>query len=306
MPNIILNMNRRHAKDLILSLGNLESPVITNYQLALLIWRLKLVGEYNGQHLLIKRARPEKRDYIQLVDWLLEIGIIEDNKDFPKSSVFNLLGKDGSLAEETACSVDPFAYLSHLSAMSYHGLTDRIPQVLILSSPSPANWREFALQLMARDLNRELPDYRAANLPRLVRINMRKIGHKTVERYSSLHLGAYRSIRKKATRVSTIGRTFLDMLRAPDLCGGIHHVLDVFGNHAGRYKELIIDEIDRHGKPVDKVRAGYVLEEVCELRSDTIDGWLQFVQRGGSRRLDPGEEYSSTYSARWCLSINIE
>ncbi len=293
-------------KALILTLGHLDQPVITNYQLALYLWRLYLAGSYQGQRLRIRKTLPEKHDYTRIIKQLLEIGVIEENKDFPRSSVFNLLGKDRSSAEEIACSVDPFAYISHLNAMSYHGLTDRIPQALFLSSPPPPKWKEFARERMDKDLRGQSVEYHAGNLPNLIRINLTKINKRTVHRYSSVHLGAFKSIKKKVVRVSTIGRTFLDMLRSPEFCGGIHHVINVYTNYAERYFSLILDEIDQHGKPVDKVRAGYILEEICGLTSETINGWLKFVQRGGSRKLDLAEEYSSTYSERWCLSLNIE
>lgn len=72
--------------------------------------------------------------------------------------------------------------------------------------------------------------------------------------------GAYLSIQGKTLRVSTIGRTFLDMIREPNLCGGIYHVLDVYAEHAPRYLRLIVDKVDRYGSPIDKVRIGYILK----------------------------------------------
>ena len=150
-----------------------------------------------------------------------------------------------------------------------------------------------------------IDDYLESNFPRLNRININKINKVGVVRYSSDHLGAFKTIKNRKMRVSTIGRTFLDMLRRPDLCGGIYHVMDVFKEHTNNYLSLIIDEIDQHGKQIDKVRAGYILEELCKIHDERIEAWLQFVQRGGSRKLDSTEEYSSEYSERWCLSINI-
>ena len=75
---------------------------------------------------------------------------------------------------------------------------------------------------------------------------------------------------------------------------------------AETYLDLIIDEIDRHGGPIDKVRAGYILEEICNLQSGRLETWLEYVQRGGSRKLDPDAEYRETYSERWCLSLNVD
>ena len=107
-------------------------------------------------------------------------------------------------------------------------------------------------------------------------------------------------------RVATIGRTFLDMLREPELCGGIYHVLEIYAAHAQRYLRLIIDVINRHGTKIDKVRAGYILDERLGLLHPIIDSWLEFAQRGGSRKLLANAPYRSRFSEKWCLSINIE
>jgi predicted transcriptional regulator of viral defense system len=178
--------------------------------------------------------------------------------------------------------------------------------MIFVSSPASRKWSQFAQKLMKKDLGEDFNIYRVNKLPRLQRIKFNKINKQVINRYSSVHSGAFKSIKGKSLRVSTIGRTFLDMLRRSDLCGGIHHVIEIFKEFGPQYLGLIVDEIDRHGKQIDKVRAGYILEEVCGQKNKTIDGWIKFVQRGGSRKLDPTEEYSHIYSERWCLSINID
>jgi len=105
--------------------------------------------------------------------------------------------------------------------------------------------------------------------------------------------------------VATRGRTFLDMLRDPQLCGGLSHVLQVYKEHAPQSLRLILDEVDQHGKPIDKVRAGWILESVCHIHDPRIDAWTVFAQRGGSRKLDASAEYSPEFSERWALSINV-
>ena len=77
------------------------------------------------------------------------------------------------------------------------------------------------------------------------------------------HLGAFRVVRSTGVRVATIGRTFLDMVREPELCGGILHVIDVYRSQAAQYLSLIIDDAERHGTAIDKVRLGFLLTEVC-------------------------------------------
>ena len=95
------------------------------------------------------------------------------------------------------------------------------------------------------------------------------------------------------------------MIREPTLCGGLQHVVDVYCAEAKVYLNLIIDEISRHGLPIDKMRAGYLLTEVFHLDAPAFQDWEQLAQRGGSRKLDPDGEYATAYSERWKLSINL-
>lgn len=292
-------------KAVALCLGETDKPVMTGYSLGKIIFHFLKNPIYRGQPIHL----PEGSfDYFRAAGNLMDNGILEPYESIPHT--FAILGKKADSPEDVACAIDPFAYVSHLSAMLVHGLTDRIPGVLFISSPPPKAWTKFALERMKKDLGEDgLAAYREAQFPLLTRIRFDKIGRTPVQRHESIHLGAFKSFKHRALRVSTIGRTFLDMLRRPDLCGGIHHVLDVYREHARAYVGLIVDDIDRHGTGIDKVRAGYVLEEVCGLGPDDderIGKWREkYVQRGGSRKLDPTGEYAPEYSEKWCLSINI-
>ena len=68
---------------------------------------------------------------------------------------------------------------------------------------------------------------------------------------------------------------------------------------------MIIDDAERHGSAIDKVRLGFLLTEVCHLSDPRIEGWTRHAQRGGSRKLDPQAEYDPRYSEKWMLSINV-
>jgi predicted transcriptional regulator of viral defense system len=120
-----------------------------------------------------------------------------------------------------------------------------------------------------------------------------------------MHLGAYKNVRGRSLRVSTIGRTFLDMLRNPDLCGGINHILDIFHEYGKKYLRLITDDIDKNGEPIDKVRAGYILDERLGIDNEIVNSWSSLAQRGGSRKLDSSSEYSPEWSDKWQISLNI-
>ena len=159
---------------------------------------------------------------------------------------------------------------------------------------------------MKAELGDDFPDYVEAGMPTLRKYTFDRLGQARLQWFHSKHLGAFKKLANRQLRVSTIGRTFLDMLRNPELCGGMSHVLRVFDEHALRYLRLITDEVDRHGKGIDKVRAGYLLQERLRVNdNETINSWAEFVQRGGSRKLDPSAEYIPEWSDRWCISLNL-
>jgi predicted transcriptional regulator of viral defense system len=287
-----------------LALAKYERPVVTDYRLGIVVFHLVQAGGIDGQSLRLTLNRPDRRHYRQALNFLLEYGVLASVRGLASERAFTILGRSSVSATEVACTVDPFAYVSHLSAMELHGLTDRVSQTLYLSSPDPKEWRQFADKEMHKDLEANFGDYVEAGFPILQRTRMERVFGQTVHTSHSVHLGAFRKTAESEVRVATIGRTFLDMLREPALCGGIHHVLGIYRTHAAQYLGLIADEVSQHGKPIDKVRAGYVLEEQCKLQHPSFAEWQKFAARGGSRRLVAANEYAPTYSERWALSLN--
>lgn len=292
-------------KAMALSIGEIEYPVITSYLLGVIVFNLYKKSAFKGEEISsLQKSYADSGAYNHILRDLLAEGILNKYKGFPDKAVFSLLGRKSDSLEDVVCTVDPFAYVSHLSSMAFHGLTNRTPIKLFISSPPPREWKAFALERMEKGLRSDLSMYKSNGLPTLKKVAIKKIGKKEVHRFGSVHLGMFRSVRGRAMRVSTIGRTFLDMLRNPELCGGINHVLEVYGEHSKTYLKTIIDEIDQHGGPIDKVRAGYILDERLGHQNDRIDRWLKYVQRGGSRKLDSSNEYEPVWSERWCLSLN--
>lgn len=274
-------------------LGAWERPVVSGYELGVLI---------------ATQATDKPASlalYKEIAHILSSFGLITTAKDFKVGTVFQLFGRNKPLPMEVACSVDPFAYVSHLSAMEYHGVTDRFPKILYLSTPPDREWKEQAAARMDKDLKELKGGYLAAKLPALRFQKLERIDGVRVELMRRSHRGAFKTIKSPSIRVAMVGRTFLDMLREPELCGGIQHVVDTYREYAVRYLKLIIDEVDKHGTSVEQARAGYLLETVCGLSDPFINAWASKVQRGGSRKLDPQAEYAPYFSERWALSVNV-
>ena len=270
---------------------------------------LPVISEYElGKALLLKlsvRAEECSELFRSAIEHLLTLKIFAPLSLGGATHAYQLFGHSTASAQQIACALDPFAYVSHLSAMEYHGLTDRFPRVLYLTRPAAGEWRRQAEERMRRDLGERYEQYLASRLPRLVRPKLSRIAQVNLHFQERSQLGAFKHVSGSNLRVATIGRVFLEMTREPKLCGGIQHVVDIFSNNARQYLRLIVDEYERHGKTIDKVRAGYLLTEVCGLTDSVVESWLQFAQRGGSRKLDPEAEYAPEFSERWKLSLNV-
>lgn len=288
-----------------LELEKLHTSVILRYDIGRIAWYLYKTRNYAGQPLALKRFTLDARALARIEGKLRDGGILKDLPGISEKSAYGLVGSNLSDRNAIICSIDPFCYLSHLSAMEFHGLTDRMPEQIYVSTPPGREWTAFAEERMVRDLADDIEAYRLAGLPPLWRTSVAKIGQRHVHRYASIHRGAFRTVKGSPIRVATIGRTFLDMLREPGLCGGIAHVIHVFRDHAASHQRLIFDELDQHGADIDKVRAGYILDEVCRIRDSRIDAWVAFAARGGSRKLDASADYDPKFSERWMLSINV-
>lgn len=286
-------------------LGERGLPTVSYYELAVATWRLCKRTELNGVPLRAHKAHLDWAAFNRYHQLMLRNGILRPISGITGPPVYLLIGAAVTDAKVLACAADPFCYISHLSAMEFHGLTDRMPEQLYISSPAHGPWKGFADEQMQKDLGAEFDDYINARLPQLQRSRPEKLLGKPVHQVTSIHLGAFRHLKDQHIRVATRGRTFLDMLREPQLCGGINHVLDVFREHAQSSLRLILDELDQHGKPIEKVRAGWILEALCHIRDVRIDAWTAFAQRGGSRKLDASADYSADFSERWALSLNV-
>lgn len=253
-----------------------------------------------------------RRDYRNFRNALIEFGGLEEFREGDK--LLGYLAGMGRIPdpEEAICSLDPFAYISHLSAMAWHGLTDRLPKTLYLTRPSAKLWREMSEARLKSQLGDLFPLYQRLKLPGYQRLEIQRIKKRTLHFWSSSRLdtawqAAFKRVEGGSLRMATIGRCFLDMVREPELCGGIYHVMEVYEAHGTPHVTQILTTLDNHGNKLEQARAGYLLERANPALADNeiLQRWAAAATRGGSRKLDPSADYADTYSERWALSINV-
>jgi len=105
--------------------------------------------------------------------------------------------------------------------------------------------------------------------------------------------------------VTELERTLIDALRFPDSCGGLTRVFEAWRHATDR---LDVNRLVQHASAFNMKliyqRMGFVLEEVG-IDHPSLDEWAYNASRGSSAKLVASREFSSTYSERWCLSINV-
>ncbi len=305
----MLRRSREHLRLFIHHLRLLHRPLVQEADLAAcFLLALEDAGDLANDPEMIRL----KEFFKQYKETLLEFGGLEPFKEGGRTHGY-LIGMTGvPEAEEAFCALDPFSYLSHLSAMAWHGLTDRLPNTLFFTRPSAGLWKRLSDKRLQGMLKALFPLYQQARFPGYQRVAIQKLNKRRLNIWSSSRLDdAYQAAYKKASdgriRVATVGRCFLDMVREPLLCGGVYHVIEVFEEHGANHAEQILAELDHHGNRVEQARVGYLLERADpDLASHpTLQRWAASVTRGGSRKLDPASDYSDHFSERWALSINV-
>lgn len=291
-----------------------KQELIRDFDLSLLLARLFRDKQIDEIPLRVRKDVADSSDLSRVSRNLIERGLI---RPFANNSYTGLYVRPGydPPADRAVCFMDPLACLSHLSAMEWHGITDRRQKGLQITSPRGTHWTRLVNNLIEKELmssewlgsgnEEELSvDVRG---PFAWRNFKKPIRSRSVVRYEESKWDENIFTTVDDVRVSTIGRTYLDMIRQPGRCGGIHHVLDCFDEHGRRHRNVILREVSKNGTKMDKTRIGYIFEERLDIKdSPTLNEWLEtVVQRGGSRKLDAEAEYSPEYSERWCLSLNI-
>jgi len=286
-----------------IAIADVQKPLISKFEIFSLAFKISKNLSYQGQSVIKQRSPFGINKNYNLIGSLLDKRFLSPDIDF--KSYYRIIDEDKGTCEEVCCLVDPFCYVSHLSAMQKYGLTDRIPEVVILTTANIEQWNKmkahYEMQYYQDILEEE--EYSSIRMKRTIFPKVvRKMKTKAVES-SLLHPSC--SIKDSYARISEIGYTFLDMLANPKLCGGMAHVIDVWKEHAEIYLEEIVEAVDSQPKGIIKVRAGYIIDEILKIKDRRINKWLEFSQRGGSRLLDPNSPYMPKFSEKWMISINV-
>ena len=273
-------------------------PVLTPFDLFRIIWRMYESPSRKGLYL--RGGLPDETAYHRLRLALRSADVIGEDRDYG-ARIIRVLQVADLAAEDIVCLVDPTCHVSHLSAMQRWGLTDRSPRSLVLTRPD----RNTARTTLQAYRDQALQDGESNPFPPRTVHHPERVRRRPVSVHTSNIERASVRIPGTEIRLSTVGQTFLDMIQDPQLCGGMSHVLDVWEEHVRTYLEEAVDAVDKSPSRIVKSRAGYIIEERLKLCHPAVEAWKAFGQRGGSRKLDPAEEFAPRFSETWMLSINV-
>jgi predicted transcriptional regulator of viral defense system len=201
--------------------------------------------------------------------------------------------------EELLMELHPYAALSHISALTFHQMTEQLSKEIHVTIPDDGPGGFLPLGTKSEDWE-GVPLIRGRVADSIFdrRIHWHRSVSKRIFGTSESDYHGY------PVRVTTPERTLLDGLLRPDWSGGFVNVLHAWAG----YRDLIdlkalVKYVDQFDVRILRQRAGFLLEELG-LRHPALDIWVTQAQRGGSSKLNGGAEFSSQFSQRWQLSIN--
>ena len=202
--------------------------------------------------------------------------------------------------QEILLEANPFAVISHFSALAFHGLTVQQPTFLTATVP-----RSRPSDLLPIDTDPS--DWEGLSLPSarrrpetVLRIPVRWSTIDPVRFHGFL---AYQPHGARI-RVTVPERTLVDALQSPDLSGGVANVLRAWAIGVPMADlDSLTDQVERYDIQVLRQRAGFILDRLG-FRHPALDRWQRNAHRGGSSRLVGSEPFAPSFDERWNLSIN--
>ena len=194
---------------------------------------------------------------------------------------------------------NPTAVFGHLTAFAYHALTNEIPNTIYLYH-TQKNTRRTPLGTMPDDW---------IDVPQAIRRKPPSIGNRSVIWTQTKPEWDFGDMIGYAhglpIYITDLEKTLVDSLRFPEKCGGLARIFTGWGKAADVMDlDRLIEYVERIGQSLLRQRTGFVLERLVKSHS-RLDEWASRSVRGSSAKLAANKTFSSTYSERWNLSINV-
>ncbi len=202
--------------------------------------------------------------------------------------------------DELLMEVNPYASLSHLSALVYHSLTYQLPATITAIAPVKGSYDLFPAGTTPEDwLGLRKPTGRTPAQIVARPVHWLRLPPGNFFGVTEYHPRGY------PLRITNLERTLIDGVNRPELSGGIANVLEAWAMARDRIDvDLLIGYVERYPKNILRQRVGFIIETL-KLSHPLLEKWSESTQRGGSSKLSAHDPYAPTFSERWDLSINV-
>jgi len=264
-----------------------------------------------------KSKNKKKPDYLNRWSYQRVIEELELNSIISQvgSNIYQVNNKKQTEVTSDICSLYSQGYISHLSALDFYGLSNKIPKIIYFTVPQKNVWTQEAKTSVKKNMgdieyNKYYDDYsykflklydEYPNLTHFLGYDVKVISSKSYNENQYQVLPDYKNM-----RVKKLVFLFLDMLIKPNFFGGEQHVFDVFFNIDQKLYPMIVENARLFSSDINKARIGFLLNTVLKYENEIFDIWKRECKdkRGNSRKLIPSRKYSPVYSPEWNISIN--
>lgn len=287
-----------------------KKPGLNRKRLEEEIYKVYMEKEYKGERVQVRTNNPSGIQFRACIEKLERSSVIEpmDQPGSPwflhEESNYYLVSpyKEKPYAE-IICSLYPYGFISYITAMSWYGITDRIPKKIYYISPSRNLWKKKS----SADITERIGRYtKSFDFVPFFPKEMRVSGYDLVVMETQNYIEPLEG--EGGVRVVEIGQLFIDMTRMPEFSGGESHVIEVYAEYGYAFRKKIIKQLIKKGTSIDKARVCFLLENVCGVSSSQIEKWKveESGKRGGSRKFSHRNQFSPYYSPSWGISINVK
>jgi len=272
--------------------------VVSDWRAMLLLQQaLKTVPESRRRWHVAPGNTSESRTLLQR---LAASGNLEPYRSYPHLyRVISPYAKQDPIEEdEILMELHPYAALSHLSALAFHQVTNQLPKDIHASVPTG---RSPGLLPVGTKTSEWFPGMSSIRGHLVSAIGDVPINWHQLEKFFGY---AEYSPRGYPVRITTLEKTLIDGLAAPEWCGGLTNVLTAWMSAKDAVNlKSVIKLTDRQDVGILRQRVGYVLERLG-FSGPELDNWTTKAKRGGSSKLLASAPFESTFSERWMLSLN--
>lgn len=206
--------------------------------------------------------------------------------------------QDPITEDEILMEAHPYASISHISALVFHGLTDQVPNEIHATIPAVTEG-VLPLDTTSSDFVGAFPRGKPIKSIRGVPIRWHRLKRGSV----ALGTAVYRP-RGYPVRVTDPEMSLLDSLQNPEWAGGWDNVMRAWSMAADLLDvERLVAHVEAYDLSILQQRVGWLLEEL-EIDHPALDQWASEAVRGGSSRLLASAPFSPTISERWKMSLN--